>query len=463
MKLSKKLISMMCVCSMGLSLLAGCGTGKSENSMKEATIWMAVGHSKQFWEKKVETFNKELSQTYGVKLKLETKTDESYTQAIDVAIQSKQLPDFFSYGTTQKIDEAGVGYPISDLPGMEDMIEKYRPYMIEKSHTIGDKVYALPFGMTTRGLIYNKDMFKAAGLVDENGEAKPPRTFEEVREYAKVLTDTSKQEYGIIFPVKWQSWVMSDIKSLAQASSGTNEGYNPVTGEYDASVFAPALDMVRGIKEDGSYYPGAESLDNDPARAKFATGKIGMKFAFSFDVGVFNTQFPAEMDWGVAPLPVEDLNKCYKQHAMVGMTMLVSKACVEKIGEEAAAAVFRYLYDDDTIRELYKEGLEIPCLYDIVKDVEPNDITGWKEFSEMTEISVPAGQVMPKDTKGEESLNDVIINELWAQNADITSKLDNFTQIWNDGVKKYQELHSDLDYSIYYDEQWDEKVRRESY
>lgn len=463
MKLPNKLISMICVCATGISLLAGCGTNTSEKSMQEATIWMAVGHSKQFWEKKVESFNKELSQTYGVKLKLETKTDESYTQAIDVAIQSKQLPDFFSYGTTAKIDETGLGYPISDLPGMDEMIERYRPYMIEKSHTIGDKVYALPFGMTTRGLIYNKDMFKAAGLVDENGEAKPPRTFEEVREYAKVLTNTSKQEYGIIFPVKWQSWIMSDITSLVQASSGLNEGYNPVTGEFDASALAPVLDMVRGIKEDGSYYPGAESLDNDPARAKLAMGKIGMKFAFSFDVGVLNTQFPAEMDWGVAPLPVENTEQCYKQHAMVGMSMLASKSCVEKIGAEATAAVFKYLYGDDTIKELYEEGLEIPCLYDIVKDAKPVDVTGWKEFSQMTEISVPVGPVMPRYENGQESINDVIVNEVWAKGADVTPRLDEFTKLWNDEAKKYQELHSDLDYSIYYDKQWDEKVRRESY
>lgn len=462
MKLSKRIISAVCAAVMGAGMLTGCGTGKN-SGMKEATIWMAVGHSKQFWEKKVEDFNNELSAEYGVKLKLETKTDESYTQAIDVAIQSDQLPDFFSYGTPQKIDEAGVGYPINELSGMDEMIEKYRPYMVEKSHTIGDKVYALPFGMTTRGLIYNKDMFKAAGLVDENGEAKPPRTFDEVREYAKVLTDTSKQEYGIIFPVKWQSWIMSDITSLAQSSTGLNEGYNPETGEYDLSVFASALDLIRGIKEDGSYYPGAESLDNDPARAKFATGKIGMKIGFSFDVGVFNTQFPAEMDWGVAPLPVEDPDNCYKQHAMVGNSMMISKAGVEKLGEETTAAIFKYLYSDDSIRALYKEGLEIPCLYDLVKDVEPDDIKGWKEFSEMTDISIPAGQLMPKDVKGEKSFNDEIINELWTNGKDITSELDEFTQIWNNGVKKYKETHPEIDYSIYIDEQWSEKIRREEY
>ncbi|UKI35907.1 MAG: extracellular solute-binding protein [Clostridiales bacterium] len=37
------------------------------------------------------------------------------------------------------------------------------------------KTYRLPVSVTTMGLIYNKDMFKSAGIVDEKGEAKAPR------------------------------------------------------------------------------------------------------------------------------------------------------------------------------------------------------------------------------------------------------------------------------------------------
>ena len=48
------------------------------------------------------------------------------------------------------------------------------------------KTYALPGnGMMVQGLIYNKDMFKAAGLVDENGEAKPPVTLKRIQRICK--------------------------------------------------------------------------------------------------------------------------------------------------------------------------------------------------------------------------------------------------------------------------------------
>ncbi|UKI36826.1 MAG: extracellular solute-binding protein [Clostridiales bacterium] len=37
---------------------------------------------------------------------------------------------------------------------------------------INGKTYSLPFSAATRGLVYNKDMFKAAGIVDEKRRGK---------------------------------------------------------------------------------------------------------------------------------------------------------------------------------------------------------------------------------------------------------------------------------------------------
>lgn len=461
MNIFKKSISVISVCALVTGLMAGCGT--NTKGTKTATIWMSVGHSKDFWEKKVEEYNKTEGKEIGLELVLECKTDDSYYQALDVSKQSNQLPEFFSEGGCNDIDELGIGYPISDLPGMEDIIEKYSALMQEAVHKKGDKIYALPFAMTTRGLIYNKDMFKAAGIVDENGEAKPPKTLDEVREYAKLLTDESKGKYGIVFPIKWTSWTYSDIESVAISSMGRG-AYDPVTGTYDFSVYEPVLNMIMGIKEDKTYYPGAEGLDNDPARARFSAGNIGMKFAFSFDVGVFNDQFPMTADWGVAPLPVVDENTCYKQQATVGTSLMLSKTGVEKIGEEAAASVMKFFYSDDSIAELYKEGKELPCLWDIVKDVKLEDAkTGWEEFASMTKISTTSVLPMPTKLNDVETFRDLVINRIWTNGEKIAPLLEKYTETANKGVQAYKELHPDEDYSIYIDEEWAEKVRREAY
>jgi len=461
-KTVKRFVSFVCVAGMCFSLVA-CKENV-ETGKKTATIWMNSGHSKLYWEEKVDEYNRTLGKKSGIKLVLESKTDDTYTQALEIAMQSNQLPEFYFAGNCEESDELNVAYPLSDLPGMEDMIEKYRPYMRETIHKMGDKVYQLPFGMTTRGLIYNKDMFKAAGLVDENGEAKPPKTLEEVREYAKLLTDESKQQYGIVFPVKWSSWVDSDIATMTMPSTGKIRGYDPSTGVYDYSVYEPILNMVLGIKKDGSYYPGAEGLDNDPARAKFSTGAIGMKISYSFDVGVFNTQFPATMDWGVAPLPVADPENCYKQPAVVGSSIMVSSSGVEKLGEETAAEIMKFLYSDESIAELYKQGLEIPCIWDIAEGIEPNSgLKGWAEFAEMSKISAVISSPMPMDIKGHDGIGTIIINKIWGAEEEPKAYLDNMSKIVNEGVKKYQDTHPERDYSIYIDEEWNEKIGRNEF
>ncbi|UKI35906.1 MAG: hypothetical protein L6V93_17925 [Clostridiales bacterium] len=62
------------------------------------------------------------------------------------------------------------------------------------------------------------------------------------------------------------------------------------------------MEAIMQIKSDGSYYPGAEGIDNDPARARFAEGNIGMKIGYSWDVGVLNDQFPCKNATGVLHL-----------------------------------------------------------------------------------------------------------------------------------------------------------------
>lgn len=432
----KKIAAVVSAAAMAVTFLSACKTNDAASGdVKTATIWMETGSAKAFWQRKIDEFNETKGKEIGVKINFDAKTDSSYGQALDVAIQSNQLPDFFSQGDLQKMVELDRIAPISDLPGMEEFLNVYKDQMRPKSNILNDKIYSIPTGMTVRGLIYNKDMFKAAGIVDENGEAKPPRTFAEFREDAKRLTDASKNQYGVVFPVKWQAWVESDIVTLAQSNSG-RPVYDPEKGVYDYSILEPIVQTIMDIKADGSVYPGAEGLDNDPARARFAEGGIGMKISYSFDVGVLNEQFPAKCDWGVAPLPVEDESHSYKQMAYVDKSVQLSKNGLDNLGAEKAAEILKWLYSTDMIKDLYKEGMSIPCEWDMVKDVELGDNApqGWKEFCELSAISLTTPLQMPVNVDGKKKISEAIVHEVWTGERDIKSVLDEQTKIYNDGI-----------------------------
>ena len=79
----------------------------------------------------------------------------------------------------------------------------------------------------------------------------------------------------------------------------------------------------------------------------------------------------------------------------------------------------------------------------------------------MVDISVIAPTVMPTSSDGAKSVQEVVVNEVWTGQKTIDEGIAEMSQIKNDGMKKYQELYPEQDYSIYYDANWSEKVRRD--
>ena len=440
-------------------IAAGCSGGKSGSSeVTTVTIWTGNSHSKITMERLAQEFNEGKGKELGIQIDYQVIEGNSFAQNLELALQTGQGPDIMPKSFENKV-MVGNGwiYPINDLPGGEDFLKPFRDYFGDTNLEYKGKIYSVPTSVTTRGLIYNKDMFKAAGLVDENGEPTPPETFDEMREYAKILTDESKNQFGIILPMKWNSWVGSDMTTLLISSVG-HSGFNPVNGEFDYSGLAPIINTYKGMIEDGSVYPGAEGLDNDAARAYFAEGIIGMKIAFSFDVGVLNDQFPAKCDWGVAPVPVVDKNNRYLQNASAGTAFCVNAASVETKGAEKIMAALKWISGDDVARVLYEEGANIPFDWDVVKDVKlENAKKGWKEFSELAGISHLASAMPRSDMSGYLTLDERIKNQVLAGEISAEDMLKQYNEDITQATKKYYDANPDEKFEDYLVPDWNIK------
>lgn len=341
---------------------------------------------------------------------------------------------------------------LNDIEGGNDYIAEYDPkYINDSFYSYENKIYTVPYNITTNGLIYNKDMFKKAGIVDENGEAKPPETLEELREDAKKLTNPDKQEYGIIFPAKWDGWYGLDINNVASVSSGFINGYNSATGRYEYDEMADIMKIYVGIKEDGSCFPGAEGIDNDPARAKFSMGKIGMKFAGSYDYGVLTEQFPAICDWGVAPLPRLERSERHMLCGNVGGAYFINSNLKNKLSDDRIMLVYRFMTDKEMLREAYKAGKTIPYDFNIVKDIElPAKMANWKTFAEFVNITYIQREWAKTEEIGKKSIVTLWTDDIWPGKIppdkidEAVKECENDT---NDGIQLYIDTHPEYDYS----------------
>ena len=113
----------------------------------------------------------------------------SYDDALNklkAGVQSNDTPavmQVFDIGTRLMVD-LKVITPVQQFIDKENYdVSDLEPNVLAY-YTVDGKQVSMPFNSSTPMLYYNKDMFKAAGLDPE----KPPRTFAEVQEAARKLT-----------------------------------------------------------------------------------------------------------------------------------------------------------------------------------------------------------------------------------------------------------------------------------
>ena len=438
-------------------MLAGCGQESAKDNAVTITVWTGGSSSYDVCSELIQEWNNTTGKEKGIFIDYQLKAGETLSQSLDIALEAGNAPDLFFSGSMKSFAENGYIAAIEDLPGGDKIIEKYKDVIDDENNRVGGKTYTLPYGTSLRGILYNKDMFKAAGIVDENGEAKPPVTFDDYREYAKKLTDKNAGQYGVIYPMKWSGWYGGDVTTLVQGSAG-HTGYNPVTGEYDYKAYAEIMQYVLDIYNDGSVYPDIEGMDNDTARALFAEGKIGMKIGYSFDVGVLNNQFPAKCDWGVAPMPVLDENNCYYQRMTYGTTPYINKKSADTKAD-AVAAVFEYFISDEYVIDLYKTGCEFPLNYDLIKNVELGDDAphGWVDFAKMLEVSHAPNHEPKTETANIKSIGDRFIEYVWTGAKTPQQITDEYVQDLYKAQAEYYKNNPNESPDIYINKDWNIK------
>ena len=373
----KKLMALLLSLVLCAGGLFGCGKGTDKTVQKpEAdsddtviTVWSTEAGAQAIWEELVSDWNANEGDKKNIFIDWVTTTD---SQTIDVAEQNGQLPNIFNVSGNQLkqfIARKSV-ISLNELPGGEDFLKEYDQDGQEGSNLVDGKQYSVYMNMRTSGLAYNKDLFKQAGIVDENGEAKPPKTLKEVVEYSKKINNLGSNIYGFAFPLKFGLGytVSSPLSSYYdEKSPETSQGYLDLdTGKLDTSNYHEQYDWLLEMKKAGSIFPGAETLDNDTARAYFSAGSVGMIPAISWDVSVFNNQFEATCDWDICPYPAPEGREVHKQWCQRGGGMLIGRTAAEK-NPEATLEVYKFIYSLNTRKTMFERGINLSAKNDVLE------------------------------------------------------------------------------------------------
>lgn len=276
---------------LGTAGLAACGSSGGSGSSKNSLLWWDQFQPLPAMEMAIfAAFERKHPK---LKVEYTTYDPNKQGQAIQLAHQSNQMPDVFSL--------AGVQYPASRLAH----VGWFAPLQIDQSvlarlpkNSILDgmclfdgKTYSFPtFSPRQYSTLtwFNTDVFDKAGLDPQRDLS----TWDDFRRSARRIKSKINGGYGWIAPIQFPDRMAAHVNELAAAAGGTG-AIDPRTGDYaySSDAYVNAIEFLLSMKADDILFPASASVDPRTARARWATGQIGIFFDGRWNVGVIKQSF----------------------------------------------------------------------------------------------------------------------------------------------------------------------------
>lgn len=317
MKNKKILLIVLIIISLGF------GCGERNNKTADAKIKLVFWHS--FVASTIPALNELIDkfETEHPNIQIEAQyipSGDALIQKLITAIRSKTAPDisWLHSDFLEDLVEADAIYKMEDFINgsnglAEGEIEDIYPALIQFSSWRGT-LYSLPMEATNLALIYNKEMFRKAGLDPE----QPPKTWDELHEFSKKLTfDKDKNgkddQTGMFIPIypaagplgSWMVWQWEPF--LWQAGGDIiNEEQTKVL--YDGEGGVKALELWQKIYRDLRLRTFTSDFD-----VAFASKRLAMSMDGPWNLPRYKDLLK-NLDWAFAPLPTGPV----KQATVVG-------------------------------------------------------------------------------------------------------------------------------------------------
>jgi multiple sugar transport system substrate-binding protein len=290
-----------------------------------------------------------------VKVEIVRLPSDRYEELLHMLMTSGEGPDLFHASTRWMATYLYKNWLLDLSDWVElDLLAEYPRWAVDYTRT-NSRFYALPSELTTLRLVYNKELFRHAGL---NPEA-PPETLSDLRDYAIRISQAGQgyRIYGFALPA-------GENETLHQAleAGSTRSGhyyYRYEDGVYDFSVYLPWFETILEMKQEGGVFPGETSLSMDTALTQFAEGYIGMMYMTNRDFFALTQSMEDHSSLGVALPPV--YSDAVKDNGALMLT-LQAPLVVHNHTEYRTEAVdlWKTLHTEAFQDQLFREDLSIP-------------------------------------------------------------------------------------------------------
>ncbi|OXM12998.1 sugar ABC transporter substrate-binding protein [Paenibacillus herberti] len=276
------------------SLLAGCSSGEGESGGKTTLNVWAMGDSSKPMEEMAIAFSKE---NPDIAVKVQAIPWGSAHDKLVTAVASKKGPDVLQMGSTWMAEFGNAGA----LADLTDELGKYPELAPENffegtvnSNRYEGRAIGVPWLAETRVLFYRTDLLKSVGY------ESAPKTWEELEDASRKLTERGPGMYGFNVDVKEPTF--SFMFARQNGSGLIQDGQ----AQFEQAPFREAVDYLDGFIQKG-YSP--VDLGLDMTQTFGGKGIVPMFISGPWVIKQVRDQVPdVEGKWATAVLPAKENN-----------------------------------------------------------------------------------------------------------------------------------------------------------
>ncbi len=256
-----RVVALGATATLALTAAAACGSDEAEGDGKTITFVAAEYSDKTepYWQDLVSRFEKA---NPGLKVDLQGISWDDIDGHVQNLVLNDKAPDLLNLNKFADFAEDGLLYKAGDvLP--KEVLDDFIPSFAESSKFEGEQ-YGLPFIASARLLFYNKDLFAKAKI------SEPPKTWDELKEAAKKISDLPGDAIGYGLPLgpeeaqgEFQIWINSN-------------GGHWVDDQGNWTIDSPenleTLQFLKSMVDEGLTQPNPAKTDRADVIEAFAAG-----------------------------------------------------------------------------------------------------------------------------------------------------------------------------------------------
>lgn len=289
-----RVVALGATATLALTAAATCGSDEAEGDGKTITFVAAEYSDKTepYWQDLISRFEKA---NPGLKVDLQVISWDDIDGHVQNLVLNDKAPDLLNLNKFADFAEDGLLYKAGDvLP--KEVLDDFIPSFAESSKFEGEQ-YGLPFIASARLLFYNKDLFAKAKI------SEPPKTWDELKEAAKKISDLPGDAIGYGLPLgpeeaqgEFQIWINSN-------------GGHWVDDQGNWTIDSPenleTLQFLKSMVDEGLTQPNPAKTDRADVIEAFAAGRIGMIRGLPQTHNNIADQ-GNKFEYGIAPNPVAE-------------------------------------------------------------------------------------------------------------------------------------------------------------